>query len=163
MADLSLLRRNRLVYQPLTPLECANIELATLIEILLVEDVDTDAELAMRALQKANLAGRLARVHDGDEALDALFYSKSLIFRDPLSPKVIMLDVGLPKIDGMEVLRLLKLRDHANLHRVIMLTGSKEEACRLECLRLGASAFLIKPIELNALEDAIRQSTRPHS
>jgi two-component system response regulator len=127
-------------------------------EILLVEDVDTDAELALRALKKVNVAGRLARVHDGGEALDALFYANSLIFRDPLSPKVIMLDVGLPKIDGMEVLRLLKLRDHANLHRVIMLTGLNEDRCRIECLRLGASAFLTKPIELNALQDAIRQS-----
>ena len=130
-------------------------------EILLVEDVDTDAELALRALKKVNIAGRLARVHDGNEALDAIFYAKSLIFRDPLSPKVIMLDVNLPKIDGIEVLRLLKLRDHANLHRVIMLTGSMEEGCRLECMRLGASAFLAKPIELNALQDAIRQSMPP--
>lgn len=130
-------------------------------EILLVEDVDSDAELALRALKKVNVAGRLARVHDGHEALDALFYSKSLIFRDPLSPKVIMLDVHLPKVDGVEVLRLLKLRDHANLHRVIMLTGSKEDSCRFECMRLGASAFLTKPIELNALEDAIRQSMSP--
>jgi CheY-like chemotaxis protein len=127
-------------------------------EILLVEDVDTDAELALRALKKVKAAGSLARVHDGHEALDALFYAKSLIFRDPLSPKLIMLDVGLPKIDGMEVLRLLKLRDHAHTHRVIMLTGSKDEGCRIECMRLGASAFLTKPIEFNALEDAIGQS-----
>ncbi len=132
-------------------------------EILLVEDVDTDAELALRALKKVHAVGRLARVHDGHEALDALFYANSLIFRDPLAPKVIMLDLDLPKIDGMEVLRLLKLRDHANMHRVIMLTGSREDSCRLECMRLGASAFLTKPIDPHALDDAIRRSILPPS
>jgi two-component system response regulator len=129
-------------------------------DILLVEDVDSDAELAIRALKKVNAVGKMARVHDGNEALDAIFYSKSLIFRDPLSPKLIMLDIGLPNIDGLEVLRLLKARDHANRTQVIMLTGTEDEQLRRQSLELGAAAFLTKPLALNALEDAIRQSMR---
>jgi DNA-binding response OmpR family regulator len=129
-------------------------------EILLVEDVDTDAELTIRALKKLSVTTRLARVHDGHEALDAIFYSKSLIFRDPLTPRIIVLDIGLPKIDGLEVLRLLKLRDHANTHPVIVLSDSQQQSHRVESLRLGACAYLQKPIELNALQDAIARLTR---
>jgi two-component system response regulator len=128
-------------------------------EILLVEDVDTDAELTLRALKKINVTTRLARVNDGNEALDAIFYSKSLIFRDPLAPKIIVLDIGLPKIDGLEVLRLLKLRDHANTLSIIMLTASPEQSHQLECLQLGACAYLHKPIEQSALENAIRAAS----
>lgn len=128
-------------------------------EILLVEDLDTDAELTLRALKKINVTTRLARVNDGNEALDAIFYSKSLIFRDPLAPKIIVLDIGLPKIDGLEVLRLLKLRDHANTLSIIILTASPEQSHQLECLRLGACAYLHKPIEQSALEHAIRSAS----
>ena len=129
-------------------------------EILLVEDVDSDAELTIRALKKLNVTTRLARVHDGHEALDAIFYSKSLIFRDPSTPKIIVLDIGLPRIDGLEVLRLVKLRDSGNTHPVIMLSDSQQPSHRVESLRLGACAYLQKPIELNSLQDAIAQLTR---
>src|SRR5512140_2239494 len=98
------------------------------VEILLVEDNPTDAELAMRALKKSNLANKLVWVKDGAEALDFIFGSGAYVGRQIVNgPKVILLDVRLPKVDGMEVLRRIKNDERTRTIPVVVLTSSKED------------------------------------
>src|SRR5258705_10719570 len=107
-------------------------------EILLVEDNPYDAELTMRALKKNNLANRLHHVKDGEEALNFLFGRREYEGR-PLAegPRVVLLDLKLPKVDGMEVLRAIKADDRTKDTPVVILTSSKEESDIVEGYRLG--------------------------
>ncbi len=128
----------------------------TEVEILLVEDNPTDAELATRALKKSNLANKLVWVKDGAEALDFLFangaYSQRTI-RD--HPKVILLDLRLPKVDGLEVLQRVKSDERTRTIPVVVLTSSKEDRDIAESYKLGVNSYISKPVEFDAFAKAV--------
>jgi CheY-like chemotaxis protein len=120
------------------------------VEILLVEDNPTDAELAIRALKKNNLANRLVWVKDGAEALDFIFATGAYGDRQMTAgPKVIMLDLRLPKVDGMEVLRRVKGDERTSSIPVVVLTSSKEDRDVAESYRLGVNSYISKPVEFD--------------
>ncbi|MDO9053463.1 MAG: response regulator [Gallionella sp.] len=120
------------------------------VEILLVEDSPTDGELAIRALKKNNLANHLVWVKDGAEALDFLFATGNYSAREiGNGPKVILLDLRLPKVDGMEVLRRVKGDERTRHIPVVVLTSSKEDRDVVESYRLGVNSYISKPVDFN--------------
>jgi CheY-like chemotaxis protein len=126
------------------------------VEILLVEDNPTDAELCIRSLKKHNLTNRLVWVKDGAEALDFLFARGAYAGRDLNDgPKVVMLDLRLPKIDGLEVLRQVKADERLKTVPVVVLTSSKEDRDVTESYKLGANSFVSKPVEFTEFADAV--------
>lgn len=121
------------------------------VEILLVEDNPTDAELTLRALKKHNLVNKLHWVKDGQEALDFIFASGEYKDRNCKDvPKVILLDLRLPKVDGMEVLAQLKGTEATRSIPVVVLTSSQEERDIVESYNLGVNSFVSKPVEFEA-------------
>jgi len=120
------------------------------VEILLVEDNPTDAELAIRALKKSNLANKLVWVKDGAEALDFIFATGEYSGRTMMDePKVILLDLRLPKVDGMEVLRRIKEDERTRTIPVVVLTSSKEDRDVAESYKLGVNSYISKPVEFD--------------
>lgn len=125
------------------------------VEILLVEDNPEDAEMTMRALRKRNLANQVHWVKDGEEALDYLFCSGPYAGRKPGSaPKLVLLDIKMPKIDGIEVLRRVKASDLRTVPIVVM-TSSNEERDVLESYRLGVNSYIVKPVQFEAFLDTV--------
>ena len=126
------------------------------IEILLVEDNPNDAEMAIRALKKHNLSNNLEHVKDGVEALEFLFakgrYSNRI---DEKLPKVILLDLKLPKVDGLEVLRKVKASPETNRIPVVVLTSSKEEKDIVESYALGVNSYIVKPVDFDKFVRAV--------
>lgn len=117
------------------------------VEILLVEDNPTDAELCIRALKKSNLANKLVWVKDGAEALDFLFATGAYSGRQVANgPKVILLDLRLPKVDGMEVLRRVKNDERTRSIPVVVLTSSREDRDIVESYQLGVNSYISKPV-----------------
>lgn len=126
------------------------------IEILMVEDNPSDAEIALRALKKANLANKVFWVKDGAEALDFIFATGKYANRDTnIKPKIILLDLRLPKIDGMEVLRKVKSDDRTKLIPVVILTSSREDKDIVESYRLSANSYIVKPVEFENFSKAV--------
>ena len=127
------------------------------VEILLVEDNPNDAELALRALKKNNLANNVAIVTDGAEALEFIFargaYSQRKIEN---GPKVILLDLKLPKVGGLEVLQAIKADPRTKLIPVVVLTSSKEESDVVESYKLGANSYIVKPVEFDKFVAAVK-------
>lgn len=123
--------------------------------ILLVEDNPNDLELTLIALEKSHLANEVVVVRDGAEALEYLECSGAFIGRTPGNPAVILLDLKLPKVDGLEVLR--HIRDSATLRStpVVMLTSSREEQDVLRSYSLGVNAYVVKPVEFSEFVRAI--------
>lgn len=121
-----------------------------MVEILLIEDNPDDAGLTIHALKKHNLANHLLHLHDGAEALDYLF-SENI---DNI-PKVILLDLKMPKVDGMEVLRKLKSDESKKIIPVVVFTSSREERDVLESYRLGVNAYIVKPVDFDKFAKAI--------
>lgn len=120
------------------------------VEILLVEDNPTDAELAIRALKKSNLANKLVWVKDGAEALEFVFGTGVYAGRSIKSgPRVILLDLRLPKVDGMEVLRVVKSDERTRSIPVVVLTSSKEDRDVAESYQLGVNSYISKPVEFD--------------
>lgn len=127
------------------------------VEILLVEDNPADAELATRALKKHNLANHLAVVTDGEEALDFVFVRGQFSKRNVEDgPKVILLDLKLPKVDGLEVLRAIKGDPRTKIIPVIVLTSSREEKDLVESYRLGVNSYILKPVDFDKFVDAVK-------
>ncbi|MBK1717645.1 two-component system response regulator [Thiocystis violacea] len=118
----------------------------SMVDILLVEDNPNDAELAIRALRKHNLANRLEWVKDGAAALDFLFHRGDYAERSDTLPRVMLLDLRLPKLDGIEVLRAV--RDHPETRElpVVVLTSSREEQDLIATYQLGVNSFVAKPV-----------------
>ena len=117
------------------------------IEILLVEDNATDAELTIRTLKKHNLANKLVWVKDGAEALDIIFGTGQYEGRkSDFNPKVILLDLRLPKVDGLEVLEKIKSNERTKVIPVIVMTSSKEEKDIIASYQLGVNSFISKPV-----------------
>jgi len=128
------------------------------VDILLVEDNPRDAELTMRALKKRNLANHVVWVKDGAEALDYLFgVSTGAPPARTHTPKVILLDLKLPKVDGLEVLRRLKGEDRTKVIPVVVLTSSREEQDIVQSYRLGVNSFIVKPVDFEKFSDAVAQ------
>jgi CheY-like chemotaxis protein len=128
------------------------------VEILLVEDNASDAELCMRALKKHNLANKLVWVKDGAEALDFLFATGAYAGRSLVNgPKVILLDLRLPKVDGLDVLRRLKSEDRTRLIPVVVLTSSKEDRDVVESYKLGVNSYISKPVEFDAFVKTVSE------
>ena len=132
--------------------------LADSVEILLVEDNPTDAELAMVALKERNLANKLAWVKDGAEALDFLFATGAYSYRSiEKPPKVVLLDLRLPKVDGMEVLRRLKADERTKHIPVVVVTSSKEDRDVAECYNLGVNSYIGKPVEFDEFTKVVSE------
>ena len=128
------------------------------VEILLVEDNSRDADLTLRALKSKNLANRVHWVKDGVEALDYMFRTGAYAERDPThAPKLVLLDIKMPKVDGIEVLRRLKEDPATRAVPVVVMTSSAEERDLVESYRLGANSFIVKPIEFDAFLDTVAQ------
>lgn len=125
------------------------------IEVLLVEDSATDAELCIRALKKHNLANKLVWAKDGAEALDLLFATGEHAMHGPIRPKVVLLDLRLPKVDGLEVLHRVKANDRTRMLPVVILTSSKEERDIVEAYGLGVNSFISKPVEFGAFAETV--------
>ena len=128
------------------------------VEVLLVEDNPSDAELTMRALKKRNLANRLFHVKDGAEAIDFLFaQGKFAGRRVENGPKVVLLDLKLPKVDGIEVLRRIKSDDRTKIIPVVVMTSSREDRDLVDCYKLGVNGYVVKPVEFEDFARAVSE------
>ena len=128
------------------------------VEILLVEDNSSDVELALHALQKHDLANKVQVVRDGAEALDFVFCAGAYADRNlDTPPKLILLDLKLPKVDGLEVLRQIKADPRTRTIPVVALTSSREDRDIVESYRLGINSYLVKPIEFDQFTEVVRQ------
>ncbi len=129
----------------------------TEVEILLVEDSASDAELALRALKKHHLANNIVVVTDGEEALDFIFARGAFSNRSVENhPKVILLDLKLPKVDGLDVLRAIKSDPRTQIIPVVVLTSSKQESDIVESYRLGVNSYIVKPVDFDKFVVAVR-------
>lgn len=122
-----------------------------IVEVLLVEDTPADAELALRALKKRGLANRVVWVKDGAEALDFLFGTGAYAGRDAVNhrPKVVLLDLRLPKLSGLDVLRRVKADPRTFGIPIVVVTSSREEVDLEECYRLGVNSYITKPVDFD--------------
>lgn len=128
------------------------------VEILLAEDNPADAELTMRALKKNNLTNHVVRVSDGEEALDFLFARGAFSERKVENgPKLILLDLKLPKLDGLEVLRAIRSDPRTLVFPVVMITSSKEEQDIVASYRLGVNSYIVKPVDFEKFVAAVRE------
>lgn len=127
------------------------------VEILLVEDNPNDAEIAIRALKKHNLSNRVIHVVDGEEALNYIFGLGPYEGRDIAKrPKVILLDLKLPKVDGLEVLKAVKNNESTKMIPVVILTSSQEESDLVESYKLGVNSYLVKPVDFDKFASSIK-------
>lgn len=126
------------------------------VEILLVEDNPRDAEMTMRALRKNNFLNQLHWVKDGEEALDFLFCRETYADRNRnQTPKVVLLDIKMPKVDGIEVLRQVKADEQLRAIPVVVMTSSNEERDVVESYRLGVNSFIVKPVEFSSFMETV--------
>jgi len=126
------------------------------VEILLVEDSPNDVELTLRALQKNNLANKVYTVKDGEEAIEFIFATGQYATRDiNFPPKVVFLDLKLPKISGIDVLKKIKSEEKTKTIPVVVVTSSQESQDIKECYALGVNSFIQKPIEFDNFVKAI--------
>jgi len=128
------------------------------VEILLVEDNPADEELTLYALRAQNLANSIQVVRDGAEALDLIFQTGSYEGKTYSRPKLILLDLKLPKVDGLEVLRRLKADPSTRTIPVVMLTSSREERDVVESYDLGANSYICKPVDFSQFAEVVRQT-----
>ncbi len=125
-------------------------------DILLVEDNIHDAEMTLRSLRKVNMANNLFHVKDGEEALDFIFAEGQFVDRKGASfPKLILLDIKMPKIDGIEVLRRLKSQEASRAIPVVIMTSSKEDQDIMQSYELGVNSYVVKPVDFEGFAKAV--------
>jgi len=128
------------------------------IEILLVEDDIDDAEMTIHAMRKHNLGNKLIHVTDGEEAMDFLLGRGKFTGRDvSLTPRLILLDLKMPKMDGMEVLEMVKSNAATKKIPVVILTSSNEDPDVSRCYELGANGYIVKPVEFDSFTVAVSE------
>lgn len=128
------------------------------IEILLVEDNPLDAELALRCLKEEKLANQITWVKDGAEALDYIFCRGAYANRGATKPRLILLDLKMPRVDGTEVLKVIKADERTKRIPVVVMTSSQEEIDILQSYDLGANSYVVKPVDFNSLTNVVKQS-----
>ncbi|MGH8673321.1 MAG: response regulator [Burkholderiales bacterium] len=127
-------------------------------EILLAEDSDQDAELTLRALKRGNILNKVARVKDGAEALDFLFHNGDYAARPGANPRLVLLDLKMPKMNGIEVLTAIRSNERTHAIPVVVLTSSAEERDIVESYRLGVNSYLVKPVEFDQFVDVVTKA-----
>jgi two-component system, response regulator len=126
--------------------------------ILLVEDNASDEELTLRALKKSNISNDVVVARDGAAALDYLFARGAWAARDPTElPQVVLLDLNLPRLSGIDVLKAIRADERTRLLPVVVLTSSKEDVDVLGCYRSGANSYIVKPVDFMQFADSVRQ------
>jgi CheY-like chemotaxis protein len=125
--------------------------------ILLAEDSSKDVELSLAALEEHHLANEVVVVSNGAEALDYLYRRGDFSTRPEGNPAVVLLDLKMPKVDGMEVLRQIKADEQMKMVPVVMVTSSREEQDLVKSYKLGVNAYVVKPIDFQQFIDAIKQ------
>ena len=128
------------------------------VDILLVEDNPNDAELAMRALRKGKLGNHITWVKDGAEALEFIFRSGAYADRPDQNPKLILLDLKLPKVDGIEVLKRIKADERTRVIPVVMVTSSAEGRDIVESYKLGVNSYVVKPVEFDHFSETVAKA-----
>jgi two-component system response regulator len=128
------------------------------VEILLVEDSDADAEMTTRSIRKGNVVNRLVRVRDGVEALEFVFREGAYSQRSGGNPRLILLDLKMPRLGGIDVLRRLKADPTTKTIPVVVFTSSAEEKDVVESYQLGVNSYLVKPVDMNAFTNVITQT-----
>jgi len=128
------------------------------VDVLMVEDNPADAELALRALRKGKLANNIIWVKDGAEALEFIFRSGAYAGRPDQNPKLILLDIKLPKVDGMEVLKRLKGDENTRVIPVVVVTSSAEGRDIIESYKLGVNSYLVKPVEFEQFSETVAKA-----
>jgi len=128
------------------------------VEILLVEDNPNDVELTLRAFRKRNITNKIHVVRDGVEALEYIFATGSYSGRDiDHHPKVILLDLKLPKVDGLEVLRRIRSDERTKYIPVVVLTSSNQERDKIESYKLGVNSYIVKPVDFDKFVEAVSE------
>ena len=125
--------------------------------ILMVEDDAKDVELTLTALEEYNLANEVVVVHDGAQALDYLYYRGAFKKRTRDNPAVMLLDLKLPKVNGLEVLKQVKSEENLKMIPVVVLTSSKEEKDMVASYKLGVNAYVVKPVDFHEFVNAIKE------
>lgn len=131
--------------------------MSTLGRILMVEDDPRDVELTLTALEEYNLANEVIVTRDGQEALDYLYYRGDFATRSNGNPAVLLLDLKLPKVDGLEVLQAIKSDDNLKMIPVVVLTSSHEERDMVASYKLGVNAYVVKPVDFHEFVNAIKE------
>lgn len=127
------------------------------VEIVLVEDNPNDRELALRALKKNKIANNIVVLEDGEQVIDYLYGRGKFADRDTnVNPRLILLDLKLPKLDGLDVLKIIKSDPDKKMIPVVMLTSSKEESDVVKSYRLGVNSYIVKPVDFDNFVEAIR-------
>jgi len=129
----------------------------TLGRILLVEDDPKDVELTLTALEEYNLANEVIVARDGEEALEYLYSRGKFKTRSSGNPAVVLLDLKLPKVDGLEVLKQVKSEEKLRMIPIVVLTSSKEEKDMVASYKLGVSAYVVKPVDFHEFVNAIKE------
>jgi CheY-like chemotaxis protein len=129
----------------------------TLGRILMVEDDPKDVELTLGALEEYNLVNEIVIARDGQEALDFLYYRGKFSARPHSNPSVILLDLKLPKVDGLEVLKLVKSDERLKMIPVVVLTSSREEKDMVRSYELGVNAYVVKPVDFHEFVNAVKE------
>jgi CheY-like chemotaxis protein len=125
--------------------------------ILLAEDDPRDAKLTMAALEEFNLANRVFVVNDGEQALDYLYQRGKFKTREGGNPVAVLLDLKMPKVDGLEVLKILKADKHLKTIPIVVLTSSRETPDLIECYEHGVNAYVVKPVDFSEFAKAVKQ------
>lgn len=126
-------------------------------DVLLVEDNPNDALLAIRSLKDGKLANEIVHLKDGQEAMDYLFRQEKYSGRKGLQPKVILLDLKLPKVNGLELLKALRSNPETKLVPIVILTSSQMESDLIESYKLGANSYIVKPVDFENFSKSIRE------
>jgi len=131
--------------------------MADLKRILYAEDNPKDVELTLAALDENNLANEVVVVSDGAEALDYLYCRGKFQMRSPENPAVVLLDIKMPKVDGLEVLRAIRSDERLKMTPVVILTSSREEQDLITGYKLGTNAYVVKPVDFRQFIDAVKE------